>query len=301
MSFSSEVKQEITSNRQLWGRFKNPQSFGLLVFARRFSPDAVEIATREESIARHYRKAIRAAIPLRGQLLQEEEVAPDGGIIHHVQLTAVEDRRELYNHFAMLYPEGITYDLLGGEEGTAAFIGGAFLACGSVTDPNKDYRLEFALPREELCDMLTGMLTEVGFLPKVSTRRGLPLVYFRDSEQMEDLLTFLSCPKMSMEIMAVKILKERRNAANRASNCDNANIDKVVGAARVQIEDIRLLQSRLGEESLPEELREIARIRLANPEYSLREISEELGLSRSGVNHRLKKISQLAHRLREEG
>ena len=147
--------------------------------------------------------------------------------------------------------------------------------------------------------MLTGMLTEVGFFPKVSSRRGLPLVYFRDSEQLEDLLTFLRCPRMSMEIMAIKILKERRNAANRASNCDNANIDRVVGAARTQIEDIRLLQSRMGEESLPEELRAIAKLRLENPEYSLRELGEELGLSRSGVNHRLKKISQLAARLRE--
>ena len=300
MSVTSEVKREILSNRHLWGKFKNPQSFGLLVFARRFSADAVEIATREESIARHYQKAIRAAIPLQGELVTQEEAAPDGGTIYHVRLTAVEDRRELYNHFAMLYPEGITYDLLGGEEGTAAFVGGAFLACGSLTDPNKNYHLEFALPREELCGMLTGMLTEVGFFPKVSTRRGLPLVFFRDSEQMEDLLTFLSCPKMSMEIMGVKILKERRNAANRASNCDNANIDKVVGAARAQIEDIRLLQARLGEESLPEELRAVARLRLENPEYSLRELSEELGMSRSGVNHRLKKIGEIAARLREE-
>lgn len=301
MSFTSEVKREITSDRQLWNRFKNPQSFGLLVFARRFSADAVEIATREESIALHYQKAIRAAIPLRGELVTQEEAAPDGGTIYHVRLTAVEDRRELYNHFAMLYPEGITYDLLGGDEGTAAFVGGAFLACGSLTDPNKNYHLEFAPPREELCGMLTEMLTEVGFFPKVSNRRGLPMVYFRDSEQMEDLLTFLGCPRMSMEIMAVKILKERRNAANRAFNCDNANIDKVVGAARAQIEDIRLIQARLGEESLPEELRDIARLRLENPGYSLRELGEELGLSRSGVNHRLKKIGQYAAQLREDG
>ena len=300
MSFTSDVKREITANKQLFSRFKNQQSYGLLYFARRFSADAVEIATREKSTADHYQMVIRRAISLKGELVTEEEQAPDGGTIYHVGLTAVEDRRELYNHFAMLYPEGVTFDLLGGEEGTAAFVGGALLACGSLTDPHKTYHLEFALPREELCPVLTGILTEVGFFPKVSSRRSLPLVYFRDSEQLEDLLTFLSCPKMSLEIMGIKILKERRNAANRASNCDNANIDKVVGAARAQIEDMQLILSHMGESSLPEELRTIVHLRMKNPEYSLRELSEELGLSRSGVNHRLKKVSQLAAQLREE-
>ncbi len=300
MSFTSEVKREITANKQLFSRYKNQQSFGLLYFARRFSADAVEIATQEKATADHYQMAIRRAIQLRGDLITREEQAPDGGVVYHVQLTAVEDRRELYNHFAMLYPEGVTFDLLGGEEGTAAFIGGVLLACGNLSDPNKTYHLEFALPREELCPVLTDILTEVGFFPKLTTRRGLPLVYFKDSEQLEDLLTFLSCPKMSMEIMGIKIIKERRNAANRAYNCDNANIDKVVGAARTQIDDMQLVLSQMGEESLPDELKAMIRLRLQNPEYSLRELSEELGLSRSGANHRLKKISQLAAQLRGE-
>lgn len=300
MTYTSQIKREITSDGQLWTRFKNPQSFGLLVFARQFSADAVEIATKEESIARYYQKAIRGAISLKGELMTQEESASNGGTLYHVRLTAVEDRWELYNHFAMLYPEGITYDLLGGDEGTAAFVGGAFLACGSFTNPNKSYHLEFALPRQELCQMLTEILQQVGFAPRISSRRGIPLVYFRDSEQIADLLTFLRCPKMSMEIMAVKILKERRNAANRAFNCDNANIDKVIGAARSQIEDIRLIEARLGQGSLPEELVDIARLRLQNPEYSLRELGAELGLSRSGVNHRLKRLGELAARLREQ-
>ena len=103
--------------------------------------------------------------------------------------------------------------------------------------------------------------------------------------------------------METKILKERRNAANRAANCDNANIDKVVGAAEGQIRDIRLLMGEQGLTALPEELRELARLRLENPEASLRELGARLGLSRSGVNHRLQKLAQLAAPLRagEEG
>ena len=99
---------------------------------------------------------------------------------------------------------------------------------------------------------------------------------------------------MSLAVMNVKILKDRRNAANRAANCDNANIDKVVGAAESQIRDIRALMGKQGLTALPEELRELAALRLENPEASLRELGARLGLSRSGVNHRLKRISELA-------
>ncbi len=154
--------------------------------------------------------------------------------------------------------------------------------------------LEFAPPRPETAAVLTGILGEVGFLPKTSERRGKTIIYTHDSGQIEDLLTFISCPLMSMEVMETKILKERRNAANRAANCDNANIDKVVGAAEGQIRDIRALMGEIGLTALPEELRELAALRLENPEASLRELGAKLGLSRSGVNHRLKKIAELA-------
>ena len=102
-----------------------------------------------------------------------------------------------------------------------------------------------------------------------------------------------------MEIMETKIVKERRNAANRAANCDNANIDKVVGAAEGQLRDIRTLMGQQGITALPEDLRELAELRLANPEASLRELGVKLGLSRSGVNHRMQKLARLADKLRE--
>ena len=193
----------------------------------------------------------------------------------------------------MLYPEGVTYDLLGGDAGTAAFVGGAFLACGSFADPEKKYHLEFAVPREEICGTLTGILQEVGFFPRITVRRSLPLVYSHDSEQIEDLLTFMGAPITSLDVMNIKILKERRNAANRAFNCDNANIDKVVSAAVVQIEAIQAV----GIENLPEELRPLAILRLENPDDSLRELGQKLSppLSRSGVNHRLERILALAN------
>ncbi|MCI9508999.1 MAG: DNA-binding protein WhiA [Angelakisella sp.] len=299
MSYTQRAKSEIMENRSLRSRFKNQQGYGLLLFGRTYGPGSITLATQQQEVARYYAAAITRAVKLTGTITTREE-ASGGQSAFQVRVDAPSDRRALLNHYAMLYPEGITYELLGGDEGAAAFVGGAFLACGSLADPEKKYHLEFAPPRPETAAVLTGILGEVGFLPKTAQRRGRAIIYTHDSTQMEDLLTFISCPLMSLDVMNAKILKERRNAANRAANCDNANIDKVVGAAEGQIRDIRRLMGDQGLTALPEELRELAALRLENPEASLRELGARLGLSRSGVNHRLRRIAELAGAIQKE-
>ncbi len=299
MSYTQRAKSEIMENRSLRSRFKNQQGYGLLLFGRTYGPGSITLATQQQEVARYYASAITRAVKLTGTITTREE-ASGGQSAFQVRVDAPSDRRALLNHYAMLYPEGITYELLGGDEGAAAFVGGAFLACGSLADPEKKYHLEFAPPRPETAAVLTGILGEVGFLPKTAQRRGRAIIYTHDSTQMEDLLTFISCPLMSLDVMNAKILKERRNAANRAANCDNANIDKVVGAAEGQIRDIRRLMGDQGLTALPEELRELAALRLENPEASLRELGARLGLSRSGVNHRLRRIAELAGAIQKE-
>ncbi len=299
MSYTQRAKSEIMENRSLRSRFKNQQGYGLLLFGRTYGPGSITLATQQQEVARYYAAAITRAVTLTGTITTREE-ASGGQSAFQVRVDAPSDRRALLNHYAMLYPEGITYELLGGDEGAAAFVGGAFLACGSLADPEKKYHLEFAPPRPETAAVLTGILGEVGFLPKTAQRRGRAIIYTHDSTQMEDLLTFISCPLMSLDVVNAKILKERRNAANRAANCDNANIDKVVGAAEGQIRDIRRLMGDQGLTALPEELRELAALRLENPEASLRELGARLGLSRSGVNHRLRRIAELAGAIQKE-
>ncbi len=296
MSYTQQAKNEIMENRPLRSRFKNQQGYGLLLFGRTYGVGSITLATGQKEVARYYAAAVSRAVPLTGTITTREETS-GGQSAFRVRVDAPADRRALLNHFAMLYPEGITYELLGGDEGAAAFVGGAFLACGSLADPEKKYHLEFAPPRPETAPILAGLLGEVGFLPKLAERRGRTIIYTHDSTQMEDLLTFISCPLMSLEVMNTKILKERRNAANRAANCDSANIDKVVEAAEGQIRDIRRLMGDQGLSALPEELRELAALRLESPEASLRELGARLGLSRSGVNHRLGRIRELAEEL----
>lgn len=138
---------------------------------------------------------------------------------------------------------------------------------------------------------------------KTAVRRGQYIVYIKGSESIEDTLTFIGAQQCTLELMNVKIYKDVRNKANRIANCDAANIDKVVKAAMKQIDDIKLISQTNGLESLSDELREIAELRLENTDMSLQEIGENLSvpLSRSGVNHRFKKIAAIADVIRLGG
>lgn len=292
MTYTSMTKSEIAQNKRLRTRFNNQQSYGLFLCSRSFSVQRIDMRTSERAVARRYAEAISDFVQMQGTVTTREELTTIGRVLYSVQIDSVADRAALLNRFSMLYPEGPSFDLLGGDEGAAAFVGGVFLACGSLTDPERDYHLEFAPPRTELASVIADILAEVGFTPKTVLRRGVPVIYFSDSEQIEDVLTFMDCGRLSMEIMNIKITKELRNAANRAANCDSANIDKVISASEAQIRAI----GAIGAENLPEELREIAELRLRYPEESLRDLGARLEppLSRSGVNHRLERIMELA-------
>ncbi len=135
---------------------------------------------------------------------------------------------------------------------------------------------------------------------KTAVRRGQYIVYIKDSESIEDTLTFIGAQNCTLEIMNVKIYKDVRNKANRIANCDSANIDKVVNAAMKQTEDIRIIEAADGLDSLPDELREVAEIRLENIDMSLKEIGEILSISRSGVNHRFKRIARIAGDIKKQ-
>ena len=186
----------------------------------------------------------------------------------------------------------------------ASFLRGAFLCCGTVTDPNKEYHLEFVVPYSNLAKDLLVALQMCGverLQPGLTNRKGSFVVYSKGMEQVTDLLTYLGAPAAAMELMQVKMLKEVRNQINRRTNFETANLDKTASAAARQVLAIQKIAESTGLGELPEELRELAELRLQNPEMSLRELGESLSppLSRSGVNHRLQRIVDLAETLPE--
>ena len=188
----------------------------------------------------------------------------------------------------------------GRDENTGLFLRGAFISCGVVADPNKEYHLEFSVGGSEKNEALRRLITESGMNIKSSTRKGKSLLYTKDSESISDILTFMGAMISSMEIMNAKIYKDLRNNINRKVNCDSANIEKTVAASRKQLEDIEYIEKKLGLGTLAEELRMFAEIRRDNIDLSLSEIGKILDISRSGVYHRIKRISEIADRLRNE-
>ena len=172
-------------------------------------------------------------------------------------------------------------------------------AKGTMTNPARDYHMEFACASLEeaqaLCSFLE-YLPELSITPGVTKRKGQYVVYVKGSEQITDLLAFIGANKAAMEFMQVKMVKEVRNYVNRTTNFETANIGKTASAAAGQLEAIRKIQQVRGLASLPEELRELAELRLENPEFSLRELGESLTppITRSGVNHRMKRLLQIA-------
>ncbi len=183
-----------------------------------------------------------------------------------------------------------------------AFMRGAFLACGSLTDPNKGYHLELVCENEQGAELIMYIMGELQLFPKRVTRKKYEVVYLKDGSMIVDFLNIIGAHNALMDMENVRILKDMRNSVNRRVNCETANINKTVSAAVKQIEDIRYIEETKGLKYLPEGLRKVAELRVDEPEMSLREIGEMLNppVGKSGVNHRLRKISEIANELRRK-
>lgn len=183
-----------------------------------------------------------------------------------------------------------------------AYIRGAFLASGSLSDPNKSYHFELVCNSREDAGTLQDMINSFGLDAKVVRRKHNYVVYLKEGEQIVDVLNIMEAPVGLMKFENIRIMKEMRNSVNRKVNCETANIKKVVSAAVRQKEDISYIRDSVGFEKLPEGLREIAYARLKYPDISLKDLGTMLDppLGKSGVNHRLRKLSEIADKLREQ-
>ncbi len=181
-----------------------------------------------------------------------------------------------------------------------AFIRGAFLTSGSMSDPGKSYHFEVVCRTRRGAEELCAVMESFDIHPKIVLRKSKPVVYLKDSEAIVDILNVMGATGALMRLENVRIIKDMKNSANRQSNCDSANINKIVRAAVRQVEDIRLIERKMDFSQLPPMLREMAQVRLEHPEESLQELGTYLNppVGKSGVNHRLKKLSEIAETLR---
>ena len=183
-----------------------------------------------------------------------------------------------------------------------AFIRGAFLAAGSISDPEKSYHLEIVCASEKTALKIQELICGFSMDAKIVRRKKSYIVYLKEGEQIVDILNIMEAHVALMELENVRILKEMRNSVNRKVNCETANINKTVSAAVKQVEDITYLRDTIGFEKLSEGLEEVALARLSYPDATLKELGELLSppVGKSGVNHRLRKLSELAEKVRQE-
>ncbi len=181
-----------------------------------------------------------------------------------------------------------------------AFIRGAFLSCGSISDPTKGYHLEFVCNNRTQAEQLQEIIGQFDIEAKIVCRKKYFVVYVKEGAGIVELLNIMEAHVALMNLENLRILKEMRNSINRRVNCEAANIQKTVQASTRQVEDIIYLRDYYGFSRLPDNLREMAEVRLAYPEAALKELGEYLSppVGKSGVNHRLRKLSELAEKLR---
>lgn len=182
-----------------------------------------------------------------------------------------------------------------------AFIRGAFMASGSMTDPNKGYHFEIVCRTPEQASRLQELMREFETEPKIIERKNYYVVYLKEGSQIVDMLNVMEAYVSLMNLENVRILKEMRNSVNRKVNCETANISKTVNAAVKQIADIELIRDTDGLDSLPMPLREMAMVRLEYPEAPLKDLGKYMDppVGKSGINHRLRKLAAVAEAIRE--
>ena len=182
-----------------------------------------------------------------------------------------------------------------------AFIRGTFLSSGSISDPEKGYHFEIVCPDRGKAEQLQGIIRSFHVEAKIVVRKKSYVVYVKEGAQIVDMLAVMEANVALMNLENIRILKEMRNTVNRKVNCEAANINKTVNAAVRQVEDIQLISRTVGFESLSDALAQVARLRLKYPDATLKELGMMLNpqVGKSGVNHRLRKLSEIADELRE--
>ena len=291
MSFCSSVKGELL-NLRVSGCCLTAYSYGYMLFARAFSIKRIALQTASEEVAKGYCNAIEKRYKIRPEI----KVGGNKKPTFIAEVISEADRLKILaeNDFGM-NEELIDDSIFIRDCCFGSFVRGAFLACGNINDPEKEYRLEFNVKSETIALELQALLLQQGIsLKSTKLSKGLKL-YTKDSGVIEDLLTFMGASHHSLEIMDTKVVKSVKNNINRARNCDSANISKTVEASIKQRRAIEFLKASDRLQSLPEELLQAANLRLKNPEATLKElvrISNE-PLTVSGLNHRFKKIMEI--------
>ena len=302
MSFSFDTKNELCKLPVQRLCCARAEAYGILLYCSTFSATEVRIVTENPNLAARLPRLFQRAFNLQFDRVPEPDqpgkqvfqITEKKKLDHIINLLGYDPKQNLVLH--------INYGLLEDNCCRASFLRGIFFAGGSITDPQKRYHLELTTSHLQASRELEVLLRECGYPPKNVARNSSFVTYFKQSDQIEDFLTLIGAPVAAMNIMSAKMEKDLRNSVNRRLNCDTANLDKAVEAAAEQMVAIRKLDEAGVLETQPEKLRQTAQLRMQNPELTLSELAEVFAppLTKSCLNHRLRKLVDLARKLEEK-
>mgnify|MGYP002270817309 FL=1 len=300
MSFSQEVKNEILRRKISKPCCNMAAAYAVACFGKYFDDRGVVLQTENEGVA-HFAQKLYRRCGVQGTVISKER--PTGPVFEFSVKDVVEVERllELFGHTGKEPTLRIRPENFKCQHCVQSFIAAAFLCCGTMTDPEKSYNLEFLSTRHYLSQQLEAMLAEHDFNPHRALRKGANTVYIKSADHIEDLLTFMGAGNAAMRIMDQRMYNDMRNKTNRLSNCETANLGKSVQAA-VQVQlAIEKLQAAGAMSTLPENLRLTAKLRMQSPDLPLAKLAQKFDppVSKAGLSHRLKRIQEAARRLDE--
>lgn len=283
MSFSSEIKEKLCSHKFECPKCAAAEVAGMLRTAGR-NTDFLGFVTENTFVVQRAADNIYEAFGIKVKI-------SDGTRNKEI---IIDNLNDLKNIKSVIYGAAAPFDCC-----KASYIRGAFLGCGSVSDPNKNYHLEFVIKDKGEAEFLKMLIRQSGFSAKITERKGSNVVYLKGCEDIADILGYIGAPMAALELFTVQVEKEMRNNVNRRVNCENANADKMAKAASKHIFAIEKIKEYKKWDKLPEALREIGELRMKYPEDSLKELGERLEapIGKSGVNHRLNRILKFAEEL----
>ena len=297
MSFCKDVKNELAGIR-VSECCKLPLAYGFMLFSRSFSVKRISMQTNNKKTAEYY-------AALLYEIFNAKAVITEGGSVrptYKAEVVSEADRLKILAAYDYGIAESpVNSEIISREGCFQSFVRGAFLACGNINDPEKEYRAEFMIRNGGIAEEFSGLLSAHGITLKKAERGKTAVLYTKESGLIEDLLTLMGVPHMTLDFIDTKIMKSVKNKINRANNCDSANISKTVEASIKQRAAIEYLRKTDRLDSLPGELLSAAMLRESNPEATLKELcalsSEHITVS--GLNHRLNKIIEIYTELKE--
>lgn len=300
MSLSSDLKLQLARKKPEKECCKKAQCYAMLLFSGLVSSSGAKYITHHRCSAQMLAQSVASQFGVLAEI-REYGANDEKNKRYEVVLPSEEERIAMYT---LLFNESgaVSSGLMPEHCCRRAFLCGAFLVCGTISDPQKSYNLEFDVPNKTCARFLGALLKKLKISAGISERKNSYVVYVRGLESLQEAVAQLGAGDMCIDLMRISLKKSAMNYANRTANCDRANIAKQINAAVIQREAIIKLGGKDGIDKLPVELREIALLRFENPDMSLREIAEALHepVSRSAVSRRLNKLIELAEEIKSK-